>query len=253
MKLSVVLITFNEEENIGRALESVSFADECIVVDAQSTDRTCEIARRHGAIVYVEPWKGFAAQRNWALGKATGDWVLMLDADESVEPELMEEIRYVVDLDPPVSGYYMPRKNYFLGRWIRHGGYYPDYKLRLFRRERGFVGERPVHEIVQVDGPTARLDHALVHNSYPALETYVDHMNRYSSLGAEITVAKGTSGFSFFNVIFRPIFTFIYNYFFRLGILDGVEGLLLHLYHAVYVSWKYVKAWEVGRELERRK
>jgi glycosyltransferase involved in cell wall biosynthesis len=253
VKLSVVIITYNEEGNIARALESVSFADECIVVDAESTDRTAEIARAYGAQVFVEPWKGFAAQRNWALEKTTGEWILALDADETVEPELMEEIRYVVDHDPPVNGYFMPRKNYFLGCWIRHGGYYPDLKLRLFRHGCGWVGERPVHEVFQVKGATAALHHALVHSSYPTLENYLEHMNRYSSLGAEIVVAKGKSGFSFFNVVLRPFFTFVYNYFFRLGLLDGPEGLLLHLYHSVYVSWKYAKVWQLGREYDRRK
>ncbi len=139
-----------------------------------------------------------------------------------------------------------PRKNYFLGRWIRHGGFYPDRKLRLFRRGLGRFGERPVHEVVQVDGPTATLNHALVHNAYPTLEGYIQHMNRYSSLGAEIAVAEGRGGFSLLNIVINPLATFLYNYFLRLGLLDGREGLLLHLYHSAYVSWKYAKAWELG-------
>jgi len=247
VKLSVVIITFNEEENIARALDSVSFADERIVVDAESTDRTVEVARAHGATVYVEPWKGYAPQRICALSKVTGDWIFVLDADEVVQPELMEEIRYVVDRDGPVRGYSVKRKNYFMGRWMRHGGYYPDPKLRLMRRGYESVIERPVHEALQVNGPTALLDHEIIHRSYPTLEQYLDHMNRYSSLGAEIVVASGDRGFSVFNVFLRPFFTFAWNYFFRLGMLDGREGLLLHLYHGVYVSWKYAKAWELAR------
>lgn len=246
MTLSVVVITFNEEANIGRLLDSVRLADERIVLDCGSSDRTVEIARSHGARVCVEPWKGYSAQKNSAIAKASGDWVLSLDADEAVEPELIEEIRYVLDHNPPVNGYYIPRKNYFMGCWIRHGGFYPDRKLRLFRRGTGQFGERPVHEVVHVSGPTAHLTHALVHNAYPTLEGYIASMNRYSSLGAEIVVAKGKGGFSLLNVVVNPVATFFYNYFLRLGLLDGREGLLLHLYHSVYVSWKYAKAWELA-------
>ena len=245
--LSVVVITYNEEANIGRVLESVRLADEHIVLDCGSTDRTLEIARTFGARTFTEKWKGYSAQKNSAIDKASGDWVLSLDADEAGEPELMKEIRHVLDHNPPVNGYYIPRKNYFLGRWIRHGGFYPDRKLRLFRRGLGRFVERPVHEVVQVDGPTGMLNHALVHNAYPTLEGYIQHINRYSSLGAEIVVTEGRGGFSLLNIVISPLATFLYNYFFRLGLLDGREGLLLHLYHSAYVSWKYAKAWEIAR------
>jgi len=245
--LSVVVITLNEEANIGRVLDSVRLADERLVLDCGSTDRTLEIARTCGARIYTEKWKGYSAQKNSAIDKASGDWVLSLDADEAVEPELMGEIRRVLDHNPPVNGYYLPRKNYFLGRWIRHGGFYPDRKLRLFRRGRGRFGERPVHEVVQVDGPTGTLNHALLHDAYPTLEGYIQHMNRYSSLGAEIVAAEARGGFSLMNIIVAPVATFFYNYFLRLGLLDGREGLLLHLYHSAYVSWKYAKAWELAR------
>jgi len=245
--LSVVTITLNEEANIGRVLESVRAADEQIVLDCGSNDRTLEIARASGAKTFTEPWKGYAAQKNSAIEKASGDWILSLDADEAVEPELMDEVRRVIERNPPVNGYYMPRKNYFLGRWIRHGGFYPDRKLRLFRRGRGRFGERPVHEVVRVDGPTGTLNHALVHNAYPTLEGYIQHMNRYSSLGAEIAIAQGKGRFSLLNIVVNPVATFVYNYFFRLGLLDGREGLLLNLYHSAYVSWKYAKAWERAR------
>ncbi|HTT64436.1 MAG TPA: glycosyltransferase family 2 protein [Bryobacteraceae bacterium] len=250
MKLSVVIITYNEETNIGQALDDVALSDERIVVDAESTDRTVEIARQHGAQVYVSHWIGYAVQRTFALSKATGDWIFVLDADERVEPELMQEIRSVVDHDSAVNGYFIPRKNYFLGRWLRHGGYYPDPKLRLLRRGHESVIERPVHEALHVDGPTGMLRHALVHNAYPTLEGYIQHMNRYSSLGAEMAGTRGAR-FSLLNIIVNPMATFFYNYFLRLGLLDGYEGLLMHLYHSVYVSWKYAKAWELARRNEQ--
>jgi glycosyltransferase involved in cell wall biosynthesis len=266
--LSVVIITYNEEANIERTLESVrplvsDGKGEIIVVDSGSTDRTVEIAKSFGARVFIEEWKGYAAQKNSALDKANGDWILSLDADESPESELAEEIGSVVfgtkseggmplvtgAVIPNIRGFWVPRKNLFLGRWIKHGGFWPDPKLRLFRRGAARIEDRLVHEDAKlVEGVPGRLGHALIHHSYPTLSDYIDHMNRYSSLGSEMAVAKGHRGFSAVTIVLRPLATFIYNYFFRLGFLDGREGLLLHLYHAVYVSWKYAKAWELTHQ-----
>ena len=276
MLLSVVIITYNEEANIGRTLASVQplVADgkgEIIVVDSGSTDRTIEIAKLYGAKVFVEEWKGYAQQKNSAIDKAAGDWILSLDADEEVDSELNEELTpHRGDNLPRASGewrftteqsrnpeclngapvaFLVRRKNYFLGRWIKRGGFWPDSKLRLFRRAEGRFEDRAVHEDVRVNGPRKLIARgALIHHSYPTLSDYIEHMNRYSSLGAEMVVAKGKVRFSFSNIVLRPLFTFIYNYLFRLGFLDGREGLLLHLYHAVYVSWKYAKAWELSRK-----
>jgi glycosyltransferase involved in cell wall biosynthesis len=293
VQLSVVIITHNEEANIGRTLASVQslVADgkgEMIVVDSGSTDRTVEIAKAMGAKVFIEEWKGYAAQKNSAFDKAQGDWVLSLDADEEVETDLLAAMETtfagwaIVDayarpkgysprsvhgdfkiwheLDDANSlntdcyfdGFLLRRKNLFLGKWIKHGGFWPDPKLRLFRRGLGRVEERVVHETVTIDkGIAAPMwKGALLHHSYPILSDYLDHMNRYSSLGAEMVAAKGQVRFSVFNIVLRPAATFVYNYFFRLGFLDGREGLLLHLYHAVYVSWKYAKAWEISREAD---
>jgi glycosyltransferase involved in cell wall biosynthesis len=275
MQLSVVIITFNEEANIGRTLASVQLlvADgkgEIIVVDSGSTDRTVEIAKSFGATVFVEQWKGFAAQKNSAIDKATGDWILSLDADEEVSADLAQHLfRAVRAEDHPFewnvmglsSGHFrnipgglhrafsIPRMNFFLGRWIEHGGFYPDRKIRLFALGSArFDENRRVHEDVTTNRQVIPLPvGAILHHSYPTLSDYIDHMNRYSSLGAEMVVAKGRVRFSFINIVLRPAFTFIYNYFFRVGFLDGREGLLLHLYHAVYVSWKYAKAWELSR------
>jgi glycosyltransferase involved in cell wall biosynthesis len=295
--LSVVIITHNEEANLARTLESVQplVADgkgEIIVIDSGSTDRTVEIAKSFGAKVFVEEWKGYAGQKNSAIDKANGDWILSLDADEEVDSELqhalkdtLEGLERLLDLkrqadtisprqacahsltvadvtsdveyhigakfDANFSGFCIPRKNEFLGRWIRHGGFWPDPKLRFFRRGCGEFERRAVHEDLRVDGNTGRIRYgALIHHSYPTLSDYITHMNRYSSLGAEMVVAKanGKVRFSAINIVLRPLATFTYNYFFRLGFLDGREGLLLHLYHAVYVSWKYAKAWELSRQ-----
>ena len=157
LSLSIVIITKNEESNLARTLQSVTWADEIVIVDSGSTDRTCEIAESFHAKFFVEEWKGFAAQKNSALQKATGDWVLSLDADEEVEPALADEIRQTLSANPSASGFWIPRKNFFLGRWIRHGGFYPDPKLRLFRRGAGKFEDRLVHEDIKISGPTAKL------------------------------------------------------------------------------------------------
>jgi glycosyltransferase involved in cell wall biosynthesis len=258
MILSVVIITHNEEVNIGRTLASVQTLvtdgkGEIIVVDSGSTDRTVEIAKSYGAKVFVEEWKGFAAQKNSAIDKAKGDWILSLDADEELSDGLTKEVEEIChgpaeDGFGSEDGYWLKRQNHFLGRALRHGGFWPDPKLRMFRRGMGRVETRPVHETFQVTGRLGTLYDPLIHHSYPTLADYIDHMNRYSSLGAEMAAAKGHQGFSLFNIIIRPWATFTYNYIFRLGFLDGREGLLLHLYHAVYVSWKYAKAWELTRK-----
>ena len=247
LSLSVVIITFNEEANLERTLASVAWADEIVILDSGSTDRTREIAESFRAKFNVERWKGFAAQKNSALAKATGDWILSLDADEEVEPALAEEIRTVLAANPSVAGFWIPRKNFFLGRWIKRGGFYPDPKLRLFRRGAGQFEDRLVHEDLHIEGTTSSLRNNLLHHAYPTIEDYLEHMNRYSSLGADMSVAKRARGFSFVDIVIRPRLTFLYNYFLRFGFLDGREGLLLHLYHAQYVSWKYAKAWEKSR------
>lgn len=287
MKLSVCIITLNEEANIGRTLKSVQplVADgqgEIIVVDSGSTDKTVEIAKSCGAKVFTEPWKGFAAQKNSALEKATGKWVFSLDADEEVEPALLDDLEQMpivseywqlhkMPLDDDdesrrllklglkywlnvgnVVAYYVRRRNHFLDRPMRHGGFWPDLKLRLFRRGSARFEDRLVHEDAKLLDPkqlSFTLGRgALLHHAYPTLSGYIEHMNKYSSLGAEMEVEKGRRGFSLINIVIRPWLTFIYNYVFRLGFLDGKEGLLLHMYHAVYVSWKYAKVWELSRK-----
>jgi glycosyltransferase involved in cell wall biosynthesis len=252
VKISIALITLNEEVNLPRTLESVKplvrdGQGEIIIVDSGSTDRTLDIARSFGAKIFSESWKGFAAQKNSAMEKASGDWVLQLDADEMLEAELTLELDHALEQSGNLVGYWIPRKNYFLGRWIKHGGFYPDPKLRLIRRGAGKFEEYGAHPTIKVEGATGRLKHALIHNAYPNLRGYIDHMNSYSTSGAEIAVAQGHRGFNLLNILVRPKLTFIYNYVFRLGFLDGREGFLLHMYHAVYVSWKYAKAWELSR------
>jgi glycosyltransferase involved in cell wall biosynthesis len=254
MGLSVAIVALNEEANIGRTLESVRWTDEIVVVDSGSVDRTREIAQQYGARVVVEPWRGHVAQKNYALELCTQTWVLALDADEEVSAGLASEIQNALKAAEPLNGYWIPRKNLFLGRWIRHGGFYPDSKLRLFRRGEGYSTGHDPHDRYELKTRRAvgRFKNPLIHYAYPTLTYYLEHMNSYSSLGAKLALAKGHRRFSPLDIVARPILTFVYNYFIRLGFLDGREGLLLHLYHSVYVSWKYAKAWELAKQNEGR-
>ena len=251
MSLSVAIVAMDEEANIGRTLASVRWADEIVLVDSGSKDRTREIAHEHGARIVEEPWRGYVAQKQYAVELCTKDWVLLLDADEEVSPELAEEIREALANPGDMNGFWLPRKNLFLGRWMRHGGFYPDPKLRLFRNGIGFVTGHDPHDRCELKPEVAQRSrqfrNALVHYTYPTLSYYIAHMNRYSSLGAELAVSEGRRSFSVADIVIRPLATFFYNYVVRLGFLDGREGLLMHLYHAVYVSWKYAKAWEMAR------
>jgi len=268
MTLSIAIITFNEEANIARTLKSViELADEIVIVDSGSTDLTLVIAQEFGPKIkiFAEAWKGFAAQKNSAIEKCTGQWILSLDADEEVSDGLRSEIAHLLQEHAAPEGtpatsasgtaFSIARRNMFLGRWMRHGGFWPDRKIRLFQRGTALFEERPVHETIQVTGAVSELNFPLHHHSYPTLAGYIDHMNHYSSLGAEAAAARGVTNRNLlvflFNVIGRTKFTFIYNYFLRGGFLDGREGFLLHFYHAVYVSWKYAKAWEMGRPPKR--
>ena len=239
------------------------WAEQIVVVDSGSADRTVEIARSFGAEVIERPWPGFAAQKNFALSQCTGTWVLSLDADEELSAELGRELQARLATDPPVDAFRLKRRNLFLGRWMKHGGFYPDAKLRLFRRSTAdsaarprFV-DRPVHETIAFEGAEQTFNHDLIHHAYPTLESYLEHMNRYSTLGAELLVGKGRVSRSWpafaFQVVYLPQYAFLWNYVFRLGFLDGREGLLLHLYQAVYTSWKYAKAWEATRDAAARR
>ncbi len=261
--LSVAIITLNEEANLARTLASIQWAEEIVVVDSGSTDSTLEIARNYGAKVLHREWTGFAAQKNFAISQCTGTWILTLDADEEVSPDLQRQIRLLLASNPPFDAFYLKRRNLFLGRWIKHGGFYPDPKLRLFRRSTANFAltpqfeDRPVHETIAFDGHSSTLDYDLIHHAYPTLSTYIEHMDRYSNLGADLLVDRGRISRSLpaflANVFIVPQLTFIWNYIFRLGFLDGREGLLLHLYHATYTSWKYSKAWERARAAKQAK
>jgi glycosyltransferase involved in cell wall biosynthesis len=245
-KLSVAIITCNEEENIRRTLTSVAWADEIVVVDSGSSDRTVDICREYTDKVVHQDWLGFACQKNLAIDKTTGDWVLSLDADEPVEPALAEEIRSIIAAPEALDGYRIPRKTFFLGKQVRHGGWYPDRNLRLFRKGAGRFEERAVHESIKVRGTVGNTRHAILHYAYPDLASYMSSINKYSSLAVNVMAEKGIDRFKtgWVNILLRPVGTFVIKYFLRLGFLDGKHGLILNLFHSGYVFAKYAKAWE---------
>jgi len=250
--LSVAMIAMNEEANLPRTLESVRWADEIIVVDSGSKDRTLEVAQGFGAKTSYHDFGGHGEQKNVALDLCTSDWILLLDADEVLTAGLQEEIREVLSGEPEFGAYWIPRLNFIFGRWMRHGGFYPDRKLRLFRRGAGRLSEGVgPHSTPQFEGPRGKLKHDMLHYAYPDLNIYLEHMNRYSSEIAQLLANQGRTSkwlpAFIWNAILNPAATFVYNYFFRLGFLDGREGLLLHLNHSVYIHWKFIKAWWIAR------
>jgi len=247
-KISVTIITKNEEHNIRDCLESVKWADEIVVVDNGSTDDTLKICREYGAGVYPEEWKGYSGQKNSAIDKSRNEWVLSLDADERVSPDLHREISATLEGNPSSDGFFIARKNFFLGRWIRHCGWYPDFNLRLFRKSRGRFQERAVHERVEVQGETGTLKHPLIHETYRSLGEFYRRIDRYSTLAARELHSQGKR-YRFRDLFFRPPFTFLQMYFLRAGFLEGHSGFLLSSLYSFYTFAKYAKL----KELEENK
>jgi glycosyltransferase involved in cell wall biosynthesis len=239
--ISSIVITWNEEQNIRRCLESVApFSDEIIVVDSLSTDRTVEIARRHATRVIEHEWLGYGRQKQLALEHAKGDWVFSIDADEVVSPELAAEIGA---LSPDCDGYEVPRLVWYLGRWIRHSGWYPGYVLRLFRREAARFSDDVVHESVQLPGPRRRMRGDLLHYSYRDVAHHVSKINEFTSLAARQMHERGRRA-GFTSLALTPALEFLRVYLLRRGFLDGYPGLVVSTLHAHYVFLKYAKLWE---------
>lgn len=246
--LSVTIITLNEAANIDACLDSVSWADEVLVVDSGSTDDTVARAIARGARVVSHEWPGYAAQKNWAAGEAASDWILSLDADERVTPALAAEIRRVLEA-PSAAGYRVPRLTWHLGRWIRTTDWYPDYQLRLYDRRRGRWKARRVHESVEVDGPMSVLTSDLQHFAYRDISHHHATMDRYTTLAAEEMFEAGRA-VGLFGLVLYPVAAFLRNYVLRRGCLDGTVGLVISAMNAYYVFLKLAKlhALRVGPE-----
>ena len=242
--IGVSLITYNEEDNIRACLESVKWADEIVVVDSFSTDRTLEIAREVTDRIHRRKWEGINKQRQFALERATTDWVLCVDADERVTPELRDEILERFNQgDPDCDGFLIPRRTHFLGRWIKHCGWYPDPKLRLFRREKARFGDNDPHDKVLLDGRTQRLENDLLHFTYRDLSHNVSTVNTFSSVQANRLAAHGT-GAGVLDLTLRPLWRFFWQYIIRLGFLDGLPGLIICGMSAFGIFLRQAKVWE---------
>jgi len=239
--LSVIIITKNEAENIRACLESVAWAGEIIVVDSGSSDATVEICKEFGAQVHVHDWPGYGVQKNRALDYAKNDWVLSVDADERITPELSAEIKRVLQ-DPGADGYEIPRQSNFCGRFMRHSGWYPDFVLRLFRREKGRFSEALVHESVLLQGNLARLKEPMLHYSYRDFDDVLSKLNSYSSAASTMLQRRGKKG-GLAQAVLHGLWAFFRTYFLRAGFLDGREGFMLAVMNAENSYYRYIKLW----------
>ncbi len=249
--LTVTIITLNEGEHIAAAIDSAAFADEIVVVDSGSTDRTVEIARGKGVRVFAREWTGYVDQKNYAAEQASHDWIFSLDADERIPPALAEEIRSILAADPPYHGYRIPRVAFHLGRWIRTTDFYPDYQTRLYDRRAARWAGHYVHESVTAIGPVGRLTQELQHYSYDDLSDHLDRINAYSTLAARQMYERGRRAGTLDLFVQAPA-AFLRNYILRRGVLDGSVGLVLSMVNAYSVFLKFTKLWELQRTISTR-
>ena len=245
-RVSATIITLNEAEHIEAAIDSVSWADEVVVVDSGSSDGTPDIASAKGARVSSRAWTGYADQKNHAAALASHDWILSLDADERVTPELAAEIQALLRTEPAKRGYRMPRVTFHLGRWIRTTDFYPDYQTRLYNRRAGRWHGELVHESVRVEGGVAYLRSELQHYSFRNLTDQVARVNRYSELAAHQMQARGRRA-SAVDLLLLPPAAFLRNYVLRRGFLDGAAGFIISLLNAYGVFLKFAKLWELDQ------
>lgn len=244
--IAALIITYNEEENIEDCLESIKWVDEIVVIDSYSEDNTVEICYKYTEKVFLRKFDDFASQRNYGLEKIESDWVLVVDADERVTGELKNEIDSILSSDSDIKAYEIPRKNYFLGRWIKHCGWYPDNTLRLFMtsigKYRGKVHERP-----NIKGKIHKLKNPFIHYTYKDIGHYISKMNHYSTLSAYEMFYKGKRK-SFIYAVIRFILDFLKKYIFQLGFLDGKPGFFVSFISAVYTFLKYAKLWAINKK-----
>jgi glycosyltransferase involved in cell wall biosynthesis len=244
--LTAIVTTYNSADLIGETLARLSFADEIIVVDSLSTDATADLVRRSGARLFQRHYDSPAAQKNWAIEQATGEWVLIVDSDEWVTPELADEIRRTL-ANPAADGYRIRRRSFFLGREIKHSGWQRDWVLRLFRRGQARYEERQVHEIMACDGPVARLSRALLHHPYRSMAEYWEKLRRYADWNAVEARQQGKRVSPLYMAVHPPA-RFLKAYLLHGGFLDGAHGLVVCLLTAVYAAAKDIRVWEMQGE-----
>lgn len=242
-KLTAIIPTGNEEQNIEAVLASVAFADEIMVVDSYSTDRTVELAKKHTDFIIQREYENSASQKNWAIPQATHEWILLVDADERVSPELQAEIQNVLQ-NPKKNAYWIYRKNYLMGRRLRYSGWQGDKVIRLFRKSKCRYEDKHVHAEVLVNGTTGYLKHKLEHHTYTGLDRYLAKAYRYSTWGAYDRVEK-IKNITLYHLLLKPLFTFFKMYILKLGILDGKVGFILAAHSANYIFQRSLKIWRI--------
>lgn len=246
-RVSATIITLNESANIDACLDALAWVDEILVVDSGSTDGTADQAKARGARVMIRAWPGsYADQKNFAAGEATHDWILSVDADERVTPDLAKEIQQVLTSEPTVGGYRIPRLTWHLGRWIRTTDWYPDYQLRLYDRRRANWPPRLVHESVRADGPIGYLTSDLQHYAYRDIAHHHQAMDRYTTLAARQMYEQGRRA-GVADVVFHPPVAFVRNYLLKRGVIDGLPGFIISTMNAYYVFLKFAKLWELQK------
>jgi glycosyltransferase involved in cell wall biosynthesis len=245
VKVSVAIITKDAADQLERCLPSLAFADEIVVLDQGSVDHTAEVCARHGAALHQGDWEGFGPTKQRAVALCRNRWVLSVDSDEVVSPELARAIGALPD-QPDAAAFAVNRLSRFLGRWIRHSGWHPDWVVRLFDRERAGFDDQPVHESVRHPGPAGRLDGLLLHHPYETMEQYVDKLNRYTTLAAGALHARGRR-IGPGGAVLRAEAAFWRFWLLRSGYRDGWAGLVLCRASSFYVLAKYVKLWRLGR------
>lgn len=245
LPISLVVVTYNEEKNIERCLRSVPWASEIIVVDSYSQDQTVAIAHQLGARVFQEKWKGYGPQKASAVEKAKNDWVICLDADEALSPELSTEIQKRWPQFNAMAGYLIPRRSFHLGRWIDHGGWRPDYQLRFFNKKHSYWPQMQIHEKVQAK-LEEKLKNSILHWVFEDLSDQVQTNDKYSSLQAQ-QLYQSQKKFSYFKLTTKPLSKFIETYFWKLGFLDGLPGFLISISAAYSVFLKWAKLWEIEK------
>lgn len=247
--LTVVILTKNSSDTIEKCLESVKWCKDIVIVDSFSTDNTLEICKKFTDKIYQNTFTGYGDQLNWAFRKIESEWVLVVDSDEKLSQELQDEIKNLIDKQksPSLDGYYISRKSKFLGRWIYHSGWYPDYVLRLFRKDKTYYKKRKLGSSAIVEGKTGYLKGKLLHYPYRDLAHYLQKFSRYTLFSAEQMYDEGEKA-NIFGITFKPILRFIRDYIFRGGFLDGKQGFIICVLSSYYVFMRYARLWEIQQK-----
>lgn len=250
MKISASIIVYNEEDNIVELCESIKWCDEIVIVDSSSNDKTVELASRYTDKIFQREFKGYKDKHEFADSMTTGDWIFWIDADERVTPELQKSIEELKQLDEKTlpDGFWIARKTWFLGRWIKHSGWYPDYQMRIYRKSESFWDGVSPHETARVKGETGKLKGEFLHYTKKSLSEHQKVMDSYTTLAAEYLVKNGKT-VGGFGIFFNPIAAFFRTYIFKQGFRDGIPGLIIAISTAYSVFLKYAKVWEKNNNL----